>query len=63
MYPLPRVFNTQVQLLLSESDGDRLTGEVLVSTRLTECSTLIATEHPHTVFPLAVNQPHHTLHI
>ena len=34
MYPLPLLLHTQVQLLLSESDGDRLTGEVLVSTRL-----------------------------
>ena len=31
---LPLVLHTQVQLLLSESDGDRLTGEVSVSTRL-----------------------------
>ena len=50
IYPLPLVLHTQVQLLLSESDGDKLTGDVLVSTRLS-----------NRMFPYSIStSPNHT---
>ena len=57
------MLHTQVQLLLSESDGDRLTGEVLVSTRLSNrtfpysISTSLQPNPNHTMFPATVCVP------
>ena len=53
--PLPLVLHTQVQLLLSESDGDKLTGEVLVSTRLSNRT------FPYSISTSLQPNPNHTM--